>query len=328
MAAGNPKVLTSPLAPYIEGLVATKRACGFSYDSEEAELGRFDRFCSERGVTEARIDRDTVMAWAEPHGSEGATHRAQRISFVRQLSLYMVSCGIDCYVPRHFTPSSKRVVYVPGKDEVRQLLSAADSYASSATACRSWVRIGYPVEFRLMYCCGLRISECACLLRADVDIDAGTLTIRHSKGDKDRVVYLADDSAAMCEGYWESVVRAAGASPAWFFPGEDIRNHITASGIRKKFQQLWAQTDASGLSSRRPSPHSLRHAFVVNRINSWAEDGVDLDEMMPYLSRYLGHAGPTETFYYYHQTLDAMAVIRERDSVLARVAPDVVSHGR
>lgn len=46
--------------------------------------------------------------------------------------------------------------------------------------------------------------------------------------------------------------------------------------------------------------------------------------MMPYLSRYLGHVGPTETFYYYHQSLDAMAIVRERDTVLARVAPEVV----
>ena len=320
--------LTSPLAPFIVGLVATKRACGFSYGTEEAELARFDRFCSERGVVEAKIDRDLVMAWAEPRGTEGAIHRAQRISFVRQLALYMVACGVECYVPSHFTPSSKRVVYIPGRDEVRQLLAAADSYAANATACRSWVRIGYPVEFRLMYCCGLRISECANLQRADVDLDAGTLAIRHSKGDKDRIVYLADDAAEMCGRYWESVVRRARAVPAWFFPGVDVRNHITPSGIRKKFQQLWAQTDASKLTSRNPSPHSLRHAFVINRINSWAEEGVRIDEMMPYLSRYLGHVGPTETFYYYHQSLDAMAIVRERDTVLARVAPEVVPDER
>ena len=316
--------LTSPFAPFIEGLVATKRACGFSYEPEEAELARFDRFCSERGIAEARIDRDLAMAWAERRGSEGAVHRAQRISFVRQLALYMVACGIECYVPSHFTPSSRRVVYIPGKDEVRQLLAAADCYAMNAAACRSWVRIGYPVGFRLMYCCGLRISECACLRREDVDLGAGTLTIRQSKGDKDRVVYLADDAAEMCERYWEAVVRLAGTVPAWFFPGVDIRNHITASGIRHKFQQFWAQTDASRLTSRNPTPHSLRHAFVVNRINSWVEEGADIDEMMPYLSRYLGHVGPTETFYYYHQSLDAMAIVRERDTVLARVAPEVV----
>lgn len=324
MLAG--KGLTSPLAPYIEGLVASKRACGFSYETEEAELGRFDRFCAGHGVTEAVIDRSLVAAWSEPRGSEGASHRAQRVSFVRQLALYMVGRGIECYVPSHFTPRSRRVVYIPSKEEVRQLMDAADSYARGALACRGWVRIGYPVEFRLMYCRGLRISECAGLRRSDVDLGSGTLTIRHSKGDKDRMVYLSDDAAAMCGEYWGAVVREAPAATSWFFPGEDVRRHITASGIRKKFRQLWQRTEASKLASRQPSPHSLRHAFVINRINAWAAEGLDVESLMPYLSSSLGHAGVDETFHYYHQSADAMAVARERDTVLARVAPEVANH--
>ena len=46
--------------------------------------------------------------------------------------------------------------------------------------------------------------------------------------------------------------------------------------------------------------------------------------MMPYLSKYLGHAGPRETFYYYHQAMDAISIVRELDSVCSRVVPGVV----
>lgn len=46
--------------------------------------------------------------------------------------------------------------------------------------------------------------------------------------------------------------------------------------------------------------------------------------MMPYLSKYLGHAGPRETFYYHHQAMDAISIVRELDSVCSRVVPGVV----
>jgi len=55
---------------------------------------------------------------------------------------------------------------------------------------------------------------------------------------------------------------------------------------------------------KRPTVQSLRHAFVVHRMDDWVLEGNGLKAIMPYLSRYLGHSGIEETMYYYHQ-LDA-----------------------
>ena len=48
-----------------------------------------------------------------------------------------------------------------------------------------------------------------------------------------------------------------------------------------------------------------------------------MSAMAPYLSKYLGHSGPEETFYYYHQVAEAMPIVRERDRVCGRVVPEV-----
>lgn len=45
--------------------------------------------------------------------------------------------------------------------------------------------------------------------------------------------------------------------------------------------------------------------------------------MMPYLSNYLGHKGPMETYYYYHQVEDVFQTVRRKDTVSARVIPEV-----
>ena len=51
--------------------------------------------------------------------------------------------------------------------------------------------------------------------------------------------------------------------------------------------------------------------------------GLDLNVLMPYLSKFLGHKSPDETFYYYHQVLEAFRVIREKDTVAKSVIPEV-----
>ncbi len=42
-----------------------------------------------------------------------------------------------------------------------------------------------------------------------------------------------------------------------------------------------------------------------------------------YLSSYLGHKGPLESYYYYHLVQDAFNTIRHKDTITSRVIPEV-----
>ncbi len=55
-----------------------------------------------------------------------------------------------------------------------------------------------PVFFRVLYCCGLRSSEARLLKVEDVDLETGKLTIRQSKGNKDRNVMMSEDVLDLC----------------------------------------------------------------------------------------------------------------------------------
>jgi integrase len=61
-------------------------------------------------------------------------------------------------------------------------------------------------------------------------------------------------------------------------------------------------------------------------MNIWAEKGVDLQVMMPYLSRYLGHKNINETFYYYYLVSDAFKTVAKKDTIASAVIPEVVSY--
>ena len=65
------------------------------------------------------------------------------------------------------------------------------------------------------------------------------------------------------------------------------------------FTRFWNKTPYANCSNK-PTVHDFRFSYVVSRMNLWAEAGVDLQVMMPYLSRYLGHKSTNETFYYYY----------------------------
>ncbi len=71
-----------------------------------------------------------------------------------------------------------------------------------------------------------------------------------------------------------------------------------------------------------PTVHSLRHTFVVKRVNLWMRQGLDMNVMMPYLSKHLGHKGIDETYYYYHYVEESARIISEKDALGKKVIPE------
>ena len=310
----------SNLAPYIMGLIEQKRVCGYAYVYQESILRNFDHFCVTH---EAKtINRDLVMDWAVQRPTEGKNYRNQRVSFIRQLSLYILSLGKDAYIPQHF--ASATAPHILAMQELREFFAAVDSYTPPQLGLR---RLGstYRVLFRLYYCCGLRLAEACRLQRSCIDLEEGMIRILHSKGDKDRLVPLSADVLSLCVEY-DVVMQQIIPDREWFFPGQKPERPFEKTSIDRKFRQFWALTPSAATVDRRPTVQCLRHTFVVNRVNEWMEAGVDLDVMMPYLSRYLGHASIAQTQYYYHVIAQAFTIVRRCDAALTNVIPEVAPY--
>jgi integrase len=183
----------------------------------------------------------------------------------------------------------------------------------------------YKIILRLIYCCGLRISEARLLKNQDVNIESGTLRIMQSKGHKDRLVYFTSDMKQLLQRYHNEMLTQYNCQAEWFFPGRYPDRPLPVVTIDMVFRNAWNQTPFAAICDKAPTVHSLRHTFVVKRMNLWMEQGVSLKEMLPYLSRYLGHASPNETFYYYHQVDSAFRIVRQRDKSSSSVIPEVTA---
>lgn len=315
---------TSSLSRYIRDFVSEKRQMGFIFNTAAYQLHRFDGYWDTCGYDED-ITQDRLQEWFMPLSeNESKSSHSQRISVVKGLSIYMNSIGIPAYVPLLNVGKDHNTVHIFTGQELKELFEKIDSYVPISINHNDYrMANAYPVMFRLFYCCGMRNNEVCALRTSDVDFEKGIITVLDGKNQKDRLVYLSDDMRVLMKKYLSYITKFMGYEPYWLFPGRFPEKHVGKSHLDKRFNQFWQATGSASLCDKKPSLHCLRHTFVVNRINRWILDGIDVDVMLIYLSRYLGHKSPDETFYYYHLVDDAFRIIRQKDETADIVIPEV-----
>ena len=320
-------VRKSVIAPYIDGLLEEKHSHGYSYLCEELVLNRFDTYCVNNGLDTLEISKEFLSGWMERGENEGEFNRGKRISCIRQLLLFMATCGIKVYIPHDFCHFKKALPHIFDQDEITEFFCVLDANQAAHHHSKGETRLAseYSLIFRWYCCCGLRNSEAAGIAVENVDLEKGILTILDSKGNKDRLVYLPEDLRESSKEYFEYLVETLGFMPEWFFPGIKPEKPLPNTSIDNVFRRLWSRTRYADCNNR-PTVHDFRFTFVVSRMNLWAESGHDLQVMMPYLSRYLGHKSVNETMYYYYLVHDAYKTVRKKDSLAGEVIPEVVPY--
>lgn len=303
------RIFQSKLATYIEGLIRERQAGGYLFNLYAAHLARFDSFIVANGFDNGKLDEPSFSAWSTRLETETQNTRNSRVHAVCELADYMESLGCTVFHPYKLGGKEYSTPIIPTKDELGRLFSHIDQSRVKHKGLERF-NIEYPILFRLYYHCGLRLNEAVMLKREEVDLQHGSLYVRHSKGDKDRIVMLPKDFHDLVIKYDEKMEEAYIPGRKWFFPGYKSNKPFLKTSIDKKFGEFWIGSFPDWTGSW-PTIHSLRHAFVVHRMDDWVLEGNDLKSLMPYLSRYLGHSGIEQTMYYYHQ-LDARSkAVRE-----------------
>jgi len=309
-------------AEQLANFLAVKQALGFAYTTEAAELLRFSRFTVTWGVNEPILTREVVQAWNARRPHEGLRNNGRRVSVLRQFSLYLNTLGADVYVaPPHghirhctFTP------YIFTHDEVERIFTYSDRLYPHRGSAMPYVM---PVLLRLLYGCGLRISEAVRLSNQDVDLQGGVLAIKNSKCGKDRQLPMAPSLLGICRAYSAAIHRRSSGSDYFFMKA----NHqpITRDNVYRRFREiLWATGISHGGKGVGPRLHDLRHTFAVHSLKRAVDRQLDVYCALPVLSSYLGHASVTATEQYVRLTAEVFPEIGAAlDRTCAGVIPEV-----
>jgi integrase/recombinase XerD len=157
----------------------------------------------------------------------------------------------------------------------------------------------YRTPLKLIYCCGLRLSECLGLTIHDIRGKENKLLVRHGKGDKDRVVPLPTPMYEELRRYW-----AFHRHPRLLFPNVGRGDHDPQS-LAKRMRQATCPMPCSSLQrlvivARKQlnipaaSVHSLRHSFATHLLEAGAH--------LHTIQKLLGHAQINSTMVYLHLT--------------------------
>ena len=303
--------------------ISERRNSGFMFDNPAYWLYRFDQYCLDNKIQEVSISKKLYQEWASISASETKDTQHNRLQALRGQSIYLNTLVLISYIPHVLPKADKNVPYLMEDTDILAFFAQLDRYNPHSTV-NSFNRMAteYKVLFRVIYCCGLRNNEACSLKIKNVDTVHGVITIIHSKGDKDRAICRSEDVRKLCSQYKAWLVSLCPTSE-WFFPGKYPEQHIPKTSVDRKFNKFWNATELSKQTDKKPTVHSLRHAYVTKRMNLWMKSDTDLKVMMPYLSQYLGHKGPVETFYYYHQIQEIFETIRRKDKISSRVIPEV-----
>lgn len=177
---------------------------------------------------------------------------------------------------------------------------------------------------KLLYGCGLRISECAKLRVKDIDFGRNQIFVRRGKNNKDRVVPLPQNlkqplqehldkvkklhqqdlqkgfgkvdlpyalerkyPKASSELAWQYAFPSATISPNWI-TGLEQRHHVSERTLQRAFNQAIRRAGVN----KHASCHDLRHSYATFLL----ESGYDIRT----IQELLGHADLNTTMIYTH----------------------------
>lgn len=233
------------------------------------------------------LPKGLVFLWTRKRPNETISTRNGRISIVRGLATYMVRLSYKAYVFPAAAISIDRYSYVPyifSENELKSIFTVCDNYpVSSFSPNRHRI---LPLIFRILYGCGLRISEALNLKLKEIDLNQGTLFIRDTKFGKERIVPMSDTLVERCRLYVTKIHTFKNNDTFLF--ASPYGGRYKESTIYKLFRGILWDAGISH-SGKGPRLHDIRHSFAVHCLNKWVLNEEDITNRLPYLSAFMGH---------------------------------------
>jgi len=288
------------LAKICEGFIAEKRAVGYRYNTEAKKLSEFSRFSSSFDIPADTLPEEVVQAWIAKKPMDSDRNRYARLALIKLFAEYMLRLGYTAYCPTKDELGKIQWSYMPyifTCDEISRFFAAIDglSYKPYSVSPRRHT----VMPLRMLYCCGLRVSEATNLHVKDVSLTDGVLTICESKFGKTRYVPMSDELLQVCRVY---AIDNAVNPQDYFFRAPDGGLYDTRSIYAVFRDTLWKAGISHGGRGKGPRVHDFRHTFAVHCLEKWLRDGKELTSALPRLSAYLGHNDLTGTERYLRMT--------------------------
>ena len=300
------KPFESVMAVHIEGYLAYRKSIGYDSTLARYHLHIFDQYLIEQN---AGWNDFQPAFFLEMRGRiRGEPCTVNRVIYaVRALFSFLVRRGDLDHNPAVGIRTLKEHTVVPfllSPEQVDQLLNVICRRIRKNKSCFLTDLAIYLVVL-LIARCGMRISEPIKLLRRHYRQDDATLFIEKTKFSKDRLIPVPKEVATQIENYLavRDKLKAPDDNP-YLLAGR-MQNRLSDNTVRAVFSRAVREMGlhqprkvVGNVNFSPPTPHSLRHSFAVNTLNSIWERGESAQNALPVLAAYLGHKDYTCTSVY------------------------------
>jgi integrase len=303
-----------------EDFIVYKKSIGYIYGSQQCMLNRYVDYVEQ-------VNPDSV--YPEKHMTDkylGGLSNAPgtlygMICALREFSRYLFLHGYEkAYVipPKTASQPVPEAPYFFTEDEISAFFEKLDEVEPHGSF--KGRELVLPAIFRLIYCCGLRCKEARILKCDDVHLENLYIDVQQSKGPKSRRIFISQELAEYLNGY-NNRISLMFPNRTYFFPHQE--GFYSNGMISGNFKRFWKKAYPEFNLTTRPRAYDFRHHLVWANLNRWAAEGLDINVMLAYLMRYMGHQNISETLYYFHFVPEFFPTFREMSKSLEDILPEV-----
>ena len=230
-----------------------RRALGFKLKEDGRLLGQLTAHVEAAGTT--TLSSELAIGWARLPQGVHPNQWAKRLRIARGFAGYLhtIDPATEIPPPDVFPVCRQRATpYLFSQQDVCRLLGEARRLRHPLRAA------SYQALFGLLAVSGMRIGEAVALEREDVDLDAGLITIRKAKGDRERLVPLHPTATEALRRYASKRDRLCPTPRSRAFFVSSAGTPVHPNGLRQTFREI---TTRIGVRTEavRPRIHDLRH---------------------------------------------------------------------
>ena len=174
-------VLKSNFKQDINNFLNLKHSSGYKYTTGQILIEQFDNLCFSKYSNETTLTKNIALEWAIPRNNESVSSLENRIVIVREFAKYLNNLGKSAFViPTSYIPKKdKYKSYIYSNAEIKKIFDVIDNRKYSCYHKNTYIVL--PVLFRILYCCGLRISEALSLKVKHIDLENGIISVYEAK---------------------------------------------------------------------------------------------------------------------------------------------------
>ena len=272
-----------------------KRSLGLKYEKEISRLRYIDNILYNLNIKSKEITKEVFYKLTERNNMHGENY-ARQYGVTKAFCKFLISNGYKniYYENKKFNVINNYKPVIFSDDEIIILFRTMDEYKNQYIDKKYYkLYYSYSILSRLLYACGLRVSEVVKITISDIHFSENTINIIDSKRHISRLIVFSNSMKICLENY----TKLFNIKNGLLF--KNSRNKmISCESIRRYYDKILKSCNLNNKSR----VHDLRHCFCNEALNQMLEKGYDENVVIVYLYKYMGHKTIVETEYYLHFT--------------------------